>query len=598
MSAVDLVFDAIREPPTPLDLVFDGPGTPGGLMIVTIDPLVIALELDVGDRGYLKAFMGCPWVYASTVVPPSGDAGWNGATVLNVDYETLWATGQPLQLIAQEPWSSGIPTVGYTTDPWQQGIGVGYKMAAPWADCLTGINAPNTYSWRQALGFPKEPLDLPWQQGLTMTHQWMVAWRDGAYARVARRLGWREGALNFGQSRLPWRQGVFVVSYGGPPLVIPGPEDPVCYISSTDLVLDKLYSTSFNLLFECDYGGEPRFHALVVVPIQEVYFVANTIELRKITGDVLLLCTALSMTLDSDSWTWTFQATVGGDDITHFTPGGGPVALEAIINGEHFRLVAESVSRNRTFGKASLSISGRGRNAELATPTTKIYSFTNTGDRDATQLMDEVLMENAVPIGWDVNFGMTDWLVPTGLWQFRGTRMEALQRIAAAAGGYIQPHPTAQTVNVRHRYPVAPWNWGSVTPDIELPSSVVTVENIKWENKPSYNRVYVSGESQGKNCEVTITGSGGTLVAPGVVDSLISVAAAGLQRGRAILGDTGAQAIMDLRLPILDTTGVIVPGKFVRYFDGTIYRLGIVRRVSVVAGLKDSWQTLGVESHV
>ena len=82
-----------------------------------------------------------------------------------------------------------------------------------------------------------------------------------------------------------------------------------------------------------------------------------------------------------------------------------------------------------------------------------------------------------------------------------------------------------------------------------------------------------------------------------VVDPLITHAVAARQRGLAVLGDTGRQAMVTLRLPVLPETGVIEPGAFVKNRDGTLTRLGLVRSTSVQAGLPEAWQTLGVEAH-
>jgi hypothetical protein len=46
-----------------------------------------------------------------------------------------------------------------------------------------------------------------------------------------------------------------------------------------------------------------------------------------------------------------------------------------------------------------------------------------------------------------------------------------------------------------------------------------------------------------------------------------------------VLADVGRQAMVSLRLPVLPETGIIVPGKFVRYVDGGTTRLGLTRSV-------------------
>jgi hypothetical protein len=53
----------------------------------------------------------------------------------------------------------------------------------------------------------------------------------------------------------------------------------------------------------------------------------------------------------------------------------GPVELVASVNGTPFRVLAESISRERVFGDASIRISGRGRNAVLAAPYAPVMNF-------------------------------------------------------------------------------------------------------------------------------------------------------------------------------------------------------------------------------
>ncbi|MDP3137969.1 MAG: hypothetical protein Q8N17_16745, partial [Burkholderiaceae bacterium] len=175
--------------------------------------------------------------------------------------------------------------------------------------------------------------------------------------------------------------------------------------------------------------------------------------------------------------------------------------------------------------------------------------------------------------------------------------IEALSAIAGAAGGYLIPHPSAQSIRVRHRYPVAPWEWSTVTPDFVLPVDAVARESLRWLEKPAYNRVFVSGQDVGVLGQVTRAGTAGDVLAPMVVDPLITEAAAARQRGISVLADTGQQIEVSLRLPLLAETGIIEPGAFVEYQDGSTTRLGIVRATQVEAGMPEVWQTLGVQAY-
>ena len=64
-----------------------------------------------------------------------------------------------------------------------------------------------------------------------------------------------------------------------------------------------------------------------------------------------------------------------------------------------------------------------------------------------------------------------------------------------------------------------------------------------------------------------------------------------------MLADTGRQIEVSLRLPVLAETGIIEPGAFVEYQDGSVTRLGLVRATQVQAGFPEVWQTLGVQAY-
>jgi len=387
----------------------------------------------------------------------------------------------------------------------------------------------------------------------------------------------------------------------------PVPESPLpstCYTPSPALLFAVQSGVGGHLLFACDRATDPPSDGeSVVVPVRRVYFVINNVTLHRLPDGLPVPVFSLSLALDAASWTWGFDAQLpaAAEPLVAPVSNGGPVELVASVNGTPFRVLAESISRERVFGDASIRISGRGRNAVLAAPYAPVMNFQQPQARTARQLMDDVLTLNGIPLGWNIDWSLTDWNVPTGVFTQQGTWMEALVAIASAAGGYLIPHPSDQSIRVRHRYPVAPWEWSTVTPDFVLPVDAVARESLRWVEKPGYNRVFASGQDVGVLGQVSRAGTAGDVLAPMVVDALITEAAAARQRGISVLADTGQQIEVTLRLPVLAETGIIEPGAFVEYQDGsqgsTIRRLGIVRSTQVEAGMPEVWQTLGVQSH-
>ena len=382
--------------------------------------------------------------------------------------------------------------------------------------------------------------------------------------------------------------------------VIPEPPEPLrCYTPSGHLLFAAQAPASAHLLFFCENHTDPPDGEPVVVPVRRVYFVINNVTLHRLPDGLPVPVFNLSLSLDAASWTWGFEALLpaAAESLVASGSNSGPVELVASVNGTLFRMLAESISRERVFGDASIRISGRGRNAVLAAPYAPVMNFQQPQARTARQLMDDVLTLNGIPLGWNIDWGLTDWNVPAGVLTQQGTWMEALVAIASAAGGYLIPHPSDQSIRVRHRYPVAPWEWNTVTPDFVLPVDAVARESLRWVEKPGYNRVFVSGQDVGVLGQVSRAGTAGDVLAPMVVDTLITEAAAARQRGISVLADTGQQIEVSLRLPVLAETGIIEPGAFVEYQDGSVTRLGIVRSTQVEAGMPEVWQTLGVQSH-
>jgi hypothetical protein len=378
-----------------------------------------------------------------------------------------------------------------------------------------------------------------------------------------------------------------------PPIDQPGYAPPTG--GGVHLLFEDALNHIPNLLFAHRTGPKP----IAIVPVRRTYIVVNDVHLKRVEGNIELPVFNMSLKIDMDSWTWGFDASLPAHVLPNLarTDPKAPIELDAIVNGKTYRLLAENIGRSRTFGKASLSVSGRGRSAVLADPFSPVLNFTNTQERTARQLMEDALTTNGVTLGWTVDWRTEDWVVPAGAWNHMGSYMSAVTAIAEAAGAFVQPDPSAQLLRVRPRYPKAPWEWGTVIPDLELPSSVVTVEGVRWLDKAEYNAVYVSGSNTGGILgHVKRAGSAADKVAPMVTDPLMTDAIAARLRGTRVLSDTGAIAEYSLSLPVLPETGIIEPGTMIRYVDGNPVT-GVVKGVSVQSNFPSVRQTIEVETH-
>ncbi len=346
----------------------------------------------------------------------------------------------------------------------------------------------------------------------------------------------------------------------------------------------------------CEIDPEPP-HETITIPIREIYTVINTLTLTELDGTPVP-AEDFSASIDADSWTWSWNTRIPAEALEQVRPDSTTrVDLIATINGEPLRVLVENIQRERRFGQSWLRVSGRGRAAFLADPLAPVTQYTNTSAMTAQQALNATLTTNGVPIGWTIDWQIEDWQIPAGIWSHNGTWIDAAKRIAEAGGAYVQSHDTDQTLRILPRYPVTPWNWSSATPDIALPEDVVEVEGIEWQEKPDYNAVWVHGGEQGRADRIIIGSTGGTNPAPTIVDELATDPAMTRQRGLALLGDTGKQAQISLRLPVLPETGMIRPGTLIEYQEQGNTRRGLVRSLSINHSWPELWQTIGVETH-
>ena len=512
---------------------------------------------------------------------------WQNAAPLAVGLGSRWQLSKSLRAATQVRWQAGARMSGALVARWQETERLRAALASAWQEGA-GLRGGLVSHWQEQRRLRAAVL-ARWQQGVPLRAAARGRWSDGAPMRVPLRSHWQE-------ARRP-PAGVSEV----PPIEPPG--EP-CYDPATvgRLVFAELALGDGRLVFVCQRAGPgPEPGATIVVPIRRVYMTTNLITLQRASDGEPIPTYSFGMSIDVDSWTWSWRATLHASALPLIQPApggdGDPVGILAAVNGVTYHLAAEGYSRERQFGNTRVTVNGRGRAAVLDAPYAPVLNHGNALARTAQQLMGDVLTLNGVGIGWDVDWGLEDWLVPGGVWTHQGSYISALQDIAQAAGGYLQPHRTDATLRVLPRYPDAPWRWASLTPDYELPSAVVAVEGIEWQRHALYDRVFVSGVGAGVLGQVTRAGTAGASVAPMVTHPLITHADAARQRGLAELSNTGMQAHISLRLPVLAETGVIQPGALVRYVDGGTTHLGLVRSTQLDWQRPTLRQVLAVETH-
>lgn len=331
------------------------------------------------------------------------------------------------------------------------------------------------------------------------------------------------------------------------------------------------------------------------IPIREYYIVMNEFSLR-LADNTLIEVGSFSAQLSADAWGWSWSAAAHGD-VLSLVDRDDPddvVGLMAAINGNAIALTVGGIDEQHVFARHELRLSGSCPADALSAPHAAEITRRNAAGLTARQLLDDALTHNGVPIGWDVDWQIVDWFVTAGAWSHQGTPMAAAIRIAEAGGAYVQAHDTWPTLIVLPRYPLPPWLWHTLTPDVVVPAEVARVVSLTRVDRARYNGVYISGT---RTDRYRRAGTAADRLAPMIVDPLATAPEMTRQRGRAAISDTGRQWHVGIQLPVLPETGIIRPGKIVDYTDGSRVRRGISRAVQIDVNWPRIYQTVTIETH-
>ena len=490
-----------------------------------------------------------------------------------------WQRSQPLQRGAVQHWQIGLPLAAAALAQFQRTI----QLAAGHAQHFQR----GTPTAAGILAAFQRTIQL--SQGRRAAWQWGLPRAALAVQRMAAGVHIIRGGPAYWQAAMRPPPGRTIV-------IVP-PQRP-CYEPENPihLVFDADDRAPLDLLFRCDRhdGPGPEPGGTIVVPPVRVRYVINETYLTRVADGARLPVVSMTVELDYKSWAWGLNAIVPAAAQGMLAPGrrDAPREVSAWINGTEIRFIIEEMDHDRVFGERNVRVSGRGRHAELDVMQ---RSYSNTAPRTSLQLMQDVLTLNNVPVGYDLDYQQTPWVVPGGVFAHQGTYISALKRIAEAGGGYLRPHFNRPEFSVLPLWPRAPWD--AQVADIVIPAGSVTRESMRWVDKADYNQVWVCGQEQGHRGDVRRTGTSGDVPTQMVIDELITSPDAARQRGLSILADTGLQREIGLSLPVLPETGIIVPGKYIDYEDGSTHYTGLVRSVSVRVDEGFVEQTISIQSH-
>lgn len=238
--------------------------------------------------------------------------------------------------------------------------------------------------------------------------------------------------------------------------------------------------------------------------------------------------------------------------------GGIEQEFKLLINGYEFYGLAESFNYTGEFGNNSYTVVGRSSVAALGSPHALARSYSNVIAKGIAALISDELTGT----GWSYDFGMTQFNVPAGVFNYvNKTPIEAIAQIAAAIGGMVYPDGATKTIHIRPQWPVTPWAIASAAADVAVHDDVILALSSSPASTPLYNAVFVRGEQQGVSAKIRRTGSAGDKVAADVVDPLMVDNQALRQRGTAELANSGRKDSLQLTLPVMDLLPPLLPGQ-------------------------------------
>ncbi len=565
--------------------------------------LHLAARYDINvSRGGLRAELASHWQQGQPTAAGLG-AAWQQAAPLRLGTLARWQQGTGRRAGVVLPWQEAEHLRAIAASHWQQGQPLRTAMRSHWQEAERHRAAVAT-RWQEA-EHRRAALRSHWQDMLRLRAAVASHWQGAEHRAALLATGHGHATPTRFALQHHWQQAMRPLAGVSHPPTPPDPRPP-CYDPALParLVFDTPWIGDGCLVFVCERAGPGLPPAAIVVPARRSYIVINSIEIRRadaLAGDPLP-SESFQMSLNHQSWTWAFSASfhASARDAVAPGPGGQPVELEVRVNGQPFRLQGERIGRSRRFPEHMVTVSGRGKAAVLDAPHAPVQTFSQALDRTAQQLMAEVLTVNGVGFGWSVDWQLTDWLVPGGIFMHQGTWISALADIAGAVGGYLQPHDTDTLLRVLPLWPKPWWHWDTLAPDIELPGGIAEIDETEVIDLPLYNRIFVAGEAGGIQADLTRSGTGGDMLKqPMAVHPLITTIEAARQRATAELAESGRMLKHKMTLPVLPATGVIKPGTVLRYVDDAqATRLGLVRATAINQQFPVLTQSLEIDSHV
>lgn len=340
-----------------------------------------------------------------------------------------------------------------------------------------------------------------------------------------------------------------------------------------------------------------------IVPSLRTYIMHNTITAN--IGGIAIDPLSFSAQADMDGYCWQGNITITAKDYAKVkskldAPRGSEPMINVTVNGELLSFIAEEQQRSRQFAQHAYSLSGRSITARLGADYAQSQGGLIGQASYASQIAAQQLNGLSISVqDWSIN----DWLVPADAYSVTGkTPMAVLLDIAQACGGFVVSDPSAATVSLKPRWPVAAWELATATPDVTIPASVIRQVSDQKRVNPLYNTVSLSSESEGGT--VYRQAQARDANAPSQAHALYTDRDVIVPAGTAILSDSGTHGDYTISLRWMEKYSLPLAqmGQVWQVNDPEGAWRGVVTGVGIDTNLDNDaptvWQTVSIDRYL
>ncbi|MDO4896138.1 MAG: hypothetical protein Q3971_02140 [Moraxella sp.] len=335
-----------------------------------------------------------------------------------------------------------------------------------------------------------------------------------------------------------------------------------------------------------------------ITPNRRSYIVHHTISAT--LDDVAIDPISFSIKTDMDSFCWQGQVQISPDDFNKIkakldTKRGHEPLITVNINSHPFTIIAEDISKNRSFVNHSYTLSGRSITAYLSKDYANVVKLDN--DLYASQIVGEALQD--LPITAD--FGVEDWRTRITI---TDTPIAIIDAVAKACGAFVTSDKADGKLYVRPRHKVPAWELATTEPDRIIPLDVIKSISEQKRTNPRYNAVILTSSTDGAT--VYRQHEAQDRHAPISQHELYTDGACIIPAGIAILSDSGTHQMASLNMAWVNNLPLAQLGQIWQVNDKAgnaddAWR-GIVHSVAIDVwaddGVVSVWQTVGLDRYL